>query len=931
MRLNVVRAITLSLSVVAGSSVAGDRQDVGVERASDYWASGQLQAALETIDGLLEAGEAGPDGHLLRAGICLDLAELDQAERSLRLAEEAGAAQETLSIARARLRLAETDPEWVVQQIVPESFEASEIRSVVRGLRAKAYLMTEQRALAADEAENALALRSENVEARLVLASLAIGRGDLESARQHAQYALSVGERVDEVWQMWAAVDVAAGDINAAVAALSRAEVFSRRKWIPRFKLAVLRIEQGQLKAAEADLSLVESFFPGFPELLYARGWLALRKGLFAESAVLLRRYLEADRVRPRAIFLLGIAEAQLGRLVEAEALLARFNSERPESIGGAVALARVLAQRERWGAAAEVLLPMAEGEIKQPEILRLLAGAHIAMGERQRAQGWLDQAVELDPSDRGLVTASAENLVRLGRWEEAAALSGRASGAPGRGGIDGDLMSVRVPLQRGEWEQALAAAETVVDDHPDDPRSYNAMGLAALGIGNPMLAQERFSKALALNPGFTDAALNLGRLLRKEGDFESARKVLEALSDAKRASTEAPLALAHLDALQGNAIGQLTRLRSAVEQQPDNLRLRLAAANALLTAEQPDEALIVLSGAPEAQHDAPELLTLQGEAHLSGGATERAFQTYERLARVAPGALAHYLLARTHARRGELLAMRAELLDAMKRDAEHPLAPSVWHIALRALPGLEEKLDLIDALRDRAPDDVRLALARAKLLLAMSRNSEAVELLKGLLKPMPENRGVVLLLGRLLRSAGEADSMRALLQDWTTKHPDDTEVRSLLAEYMARGDDVSQAVELLQQLVSDHPDDVTSLNNLAWLLADSQPEKALELAERAYRLRPDAPEIDHTFGILLLRSGTDPWRAADLLAAARRARPADPTIALNYAEALVETGSSAAAIDILRALRDRSFADHERGMELLRKLEAEDAEVPVP
>jgi tetratricopeptide (TPR) repeat protein len=149
------------------------------------------------------------------------------------------------------------------------------------------------------------------------------------------------------------------------------------------------------------------------------------------------------------------------------------------------------------------------------------------------------------------------------------------------------------------------------------------------------------------------------------------------------------------------------------------------------------------------------------------------------------------------------------------------------------------------------------------------------------------------------------------------------------LASSLAAAGSSEEAVALFQQIREADPDNPTALNNLAWLLRDLRPQQALELAERAHRLRPDVPGIQDTLGLLLLRNGVDAPRALKVLAAATEAAPQDPSIALHYAEALIENGRTTDAVPVLQGLRGQDFAGHERAAALLDELSADAVAVP--
>ena len=80
-------------------------------------------------------------------------------------------------------------------------------------------------------------------------------------------------------------------------------------------------------------------------------------------------------------------------------------------------------------------------------------------------------------------------------------------------------------------------------------------------------------------------------------------------------------------------------------------------------------------------------------------------------------------------------------------------------------------------------------------------------------------------------------------------------------------------------------------LNNLAWTAGQTKDPKALEYAEKAYKLAPDQPVVLDTLGVLLVEKG-DKARGVEMLQKASKMQPAAASIRLNLAKALISHGA---------------------------------------
>ena len=113
--------------------------------------------------------------------------------------------------------------------------------------------------------------------------------------------------------------------------------------------------------------------------------------------------------------------------------------------------------------------------------------------------------------------------------------------------------------------------------------------------------------------------------------------------------------------------------------------------------------------------------------------------------------------------------------------------------------------------------------------------------------------------------------------------------------------DRTEDAVILFTKLHNASPDNLLVLNNLAWNLRDSDPDKAMEFAERAQELRPDSPAIKSTMAVII--GDSDSERALRLIREAQRGDPDNPAYGFRNAMVLGEIGRKEEAIVVLRKL----------------------------
>jgi hypothetical protein len=96
------------------------------------------------------------------------------------------------------------------------------------------------------------------------------------------------------------------------------------------------------------------------------------------------------------------------------------------------------------------------------------------------------------------------------------------------------------------------------------------ALGNTARALGQPLLAQDFYSKVLALEPGRLEAVVNLANLLRGEGQFEAARALLAPALARNPESPELHLTMGSAFAENGDNAQAIPHYRATLDLNPN-------------------------------------------------------------------------------------------------------------------------------------------------------------------------------------------------------------------------------------------------------------------------------------------------------------------------------------------------------------------------
>ncbi len=297
-----------------------------------------------------------------------------------------------------------------------------------------------------------------------------------------------------------------------------------------------------------------------------------IQQGRFLQAEAALRPLVSA-RPTPQGRYLLGFTLIHLFRFEEAEQQLRQAVEAEPQRHAWLHGLARSLLEQGRNRSAIEVL-ERAIALAPRPEYRFAKAMCALNVGELETAEAELRQALAGRPED-------AEALYKLGE----------------------------ILVERGDYRSARRFLERALEANPGHLEARYLAGLTAAHGDDSAAAVRLFEEVLRAVPGHVGALYNLGRTLAGMGREAEARRRLEEF----RA----------MSALQD----ETDFLVRAVQKNPGNLDVRLAAAGKLLRLGRAGEAMEQLAAARRLEPARPEIYDLMAEALRRSGRDEEARQ----------------------------------------------------------------------------------------------------------------------------------------------------------------------------------------------------------------------------------------------------------------------------------------------------------------
>ena len=663
---------------------------------------------------------------------------------------------------------------------------------------------------------------------------------------------------------------------------------------------ATAMIGQGQLDAARKDLAQVDRVQRDHPMTLYLRGVIEFQERNWPKAAEHLDRVLIAVPGHLQSQLLLGIIRYSEGELEIADEYLSNVVNATPGNMQARKVLAATRIKMREPDRAIEILRPMAENG--DPQTLALLGSAYMLAGNLEEGQQWLDKAVADAPSTAALRTQLALSLLAGGKTDQAIDEL-EAAVDLGQDILQADVLLVLAHLKNKEIDEALAASKRLEGRHPNTPIPYNLTGLALMAKGDFPAAQERFEKALATDPGFVTALINLARIDVASRDLDRAQRRYEQVLESNPKHLGALLGLAALAEQRADPDALVAALERAQDANPTATQPGLLLTRFYITRGDYLKALSVANDLAGRFPDEEPVLQMLARAQTLADQVPNAMRTFDQLIDRNPKDPQLFYLAGGARWKGQnfkgaqeyfrkALELKPDFVDAQVALASVSLDAGDTDTAFASAKALQSAYP-DKAVGYRVEGSIHStkrdpAAAAASFRLAFERQPSSI---------------IARQLAEALDQTGKTDEAVTVLEGWLANNGRDLESQAMLGLFLQRVGRADEAVAMYEGVIEAAPTkNPLLLNNLAWLYQQKGDARAEAVAKEAYELAPGRPEIADTYGWILFNNGQKE-EGLNILQQAYLAFPTQTEIGWHVAVALEGLGRNEESAQILRKI----------------------------
>ncbi|MGD2116767.1 MAG: PEP-CTERM system TPR-repeat protein PrsT [Chromatiales bacterium] len=911
--------LLLSLTI-SGCEFFGGMSDAEyAAKAEQLFYDGDIEGAVIQLKNSLEKNPKNANARWLLAKVYIESGDGYSAEKELERAGQYGTGEGEIVplMAKAYLLQRRYDDVLKLEEIPGFSDQA---KSDIFSAHALAYLNQRNLNKAKESVASAIGLTPDSPYALVAMARTQIADQNREKAYENLKKVFSLNDQYAPAWSLYGDLKRDENDLEAALDAYTKAIQGYASKGNNLYKRARIYIGMNRLDDAKSDIRQLKKINAKHFRVNYLEGLVLFLQGKYDAALEPLQRSVGANETFEESLFYLGAAQHILGNDLLAQEHAERLYGLAPNSVVARKLLAQVRIRAKEYHDVERLLLPIVEQKENDSMASQLLAEAYMRQGKTAQAIELLSKLAEQYPESPDIQTSLGIGLLRQG--SEASGFQALKTALQKDPEYQqADIALVLYHIGKKDFNRALTAAKDFVRRHEDSVVAHNLLAQSYLMSSMESEAIAEFSRVKQIQRGDKTANFELAKIAIRAKRYDQARKNYQDILDFHKGDLLTLIRLAALEKQQGNSKKVRELLDKAIQANPEAAQPRILSVKEYLAEGRTDKALAEMAPIQESQ--APAVITTLGEIYQELGDFAQAKYFFSKLVGIAPNsAAANYSLAMAFAGLDEEKNFETSLMKALELDPDHlPARVSLARLYLKQ-GNLVRARKQYELLRSKAKSDsFDLRMLESSLLEAEGNFDQSLSVITDLYREAP-NKAALLAYTRKLWKKGKQQEVIEELKSWLSGK-EDAEVRLELAIALETLDDREASVEQYRMIMKTSENNPVVLNNLAWVLRESDSDQAMKLAEQALKINDKSVAAMDTMAFLLSkRSEHD--RALRMIQRALDIQPDNPNLMYNSAEIYNKMGNNAKAKTVLQDLlanRQLSSALKARAQQLLNRM----------
>jgi tetratricopeptide (TPR) repeat protein len=601
-------------------------------------------------------------------------------------------------------------------------------------------------------------------------------------------------------------------------------------------------VANGFLDTAMEYYRKADAVKPGDVGVLVQIGKILVRQKQYAEAETYFRRVVDTDKTSYVGIMNLYGLYMTEQKTADGERLLKEAIQNNPKSHEYLERLAYHYGATGRRDDMLNVLAQIKSHAKDFDAVYRVVGDFYLRIGDTESALREYREGIQKDPKRKSVYQHDIiQVLLRQGKRAEAAEVNNEILKENPKD-ADAKSLSASFLLDQGDVNSALTQLQSVVTTSPDNATAHYELGRAYAASGRPdgrESARQQFETAIRQQPNMLQPRLGLAELQVIHGEWEAALDSVEAV----------------------------------LQRDPANVNAKVIQSEALLGQKKYGDTNTLLASMLKSNPGSPDVYYQVGTAALAQGKLKEAESAFQRAYELNP------------ANSKSLLGM----VEAEIQQGQPDKAMSILQGEVSKAPN---RLDLVFIMGTTAQKEGKF----------QDSVTYFTKVLNGLDKKSKARADLYLQLAATYRMAGDLNSAITNLQKAREILPENEIVLGTLGLVMDQAGHRAEARQAYEACLAVNPNNVEVLNNLAYLMAESNADLdvALNHAQKAKGLSPSTPEISDTYGWILLKKGM-PEQAIPVFQDLVSRVPTNTSYRYHLAKAYAQKGDNAKASGELR------------------------------
>lgn len=861
-----------------------------VAEARQYQQKGDDTSAQIQLKNALQQSPDDVEARYMLGTIAIETGDPQSAEKELRKALSLGMSAGKVLPELAKSLLMQRQ----FRKVLDETEKVS-TQSDVLALRGNAYLGLGKNKEAKEAFESSLKSNPDLAAALIGLAQSALIDKNIDAATGFTEHAVSKNPKNIEALLFKANLLRGQGAAEPALSAFDQVLALKPGNVDAHLNKADLEIKAKNYAAAKADIDAARTSSPRNPSVLYMQAFLDFSQGKNAEALDGIQKVLHAAPDYMPGVLIAGAVQYALGSMPQAEQYLTKYLDKDPANLYARKLLASALLKGRQASKANTVLAPALKESPQDVELLTLAGEASMQNKDFTKATEYFEKASTLAPQTAKLHTALGLSKMGLGQSAGAVAELEMATNLDTKSPQAGVLL-IMTHMRLKEFDKALAAANALEKEQPDNVLVQNLKGGIYLEKNDVAGARTSFQKALSIEPAYFPAIANLAQLDLKENKPDAAKKRLEALLEVDKKNIQAMNALASLALSQKHKEEATTWLERASRENPESLPAAMRLTMHYLQIGEKQKALTLARKLQVSNPTNPDMLDLLAQTQFASDDKTAALESYARLAGLLPNSAAAQLkIASAQIALQNTSAASEAIKKALSLQPDY-LDAEVLQASLYMRNGKQaQAIEIARQIQKQSGQSAIGYEMEGDILLSQKKPDLAAKAYEQAFTANKQNVMLLMKLHGSLTQAGKGKEADSRMNQWFREHPADVALHMYLADtYLAQKQNKA-AIEQYQFVLRQEPQNVGALNNLAWAYQQEKDPHALETAEKAYQLAADSPAVLDTLGWLLVEQGNT-TRGLPLLQKASTSAPGALDIRYHLVLGLLKSGDKSKA-----------------------------------